>query len=221
MVETLYPQLPLQKRTSPTGYFGLGNARLAFQDLKDSLCQEPILQSLDFDKTLTVQTDASEHGLGAVLLQVETGQLKPIAYISQKLLPHESNYSTVEKVYLAIKWELDSLRYYLLGRKFILETDHRALSWLGRMRDTNTRNTRWFLAIQPFDFEVLYRAGAQNCTVLKWRQEKEGEMSQTSTVTRIGLLQIPNTNTATQHFLHFAGICNINICKFVFILFVF
>ena len=71
-----------------------------------------------------VQTDASEHGLGAVLLQRETGQLKPIAYISRKLLPRESNYSTVEKECLAIKWPFDSLRYYLLGRKFILETDY-------------------------------------------------------------------------------------------------
>lgn len=88
----------------------------------------------------------------------------PVAYISRKLLPRESRYSTVEKECLAIKWALDSLSYYLLGRKFRLETDHRVLSWLGQMRDTNSRITRWFLAIQPFDFEVLYRSGTQNCT---------------------------------------------------------
>lgn len=67
----------------------------------------------------------------------------------------------VEKECLAIKWALDSLRYYLLGHKFRLETDHRALAWLGKMRDTNARITRWFLAIQPFDFEVLYSRGSQ------------------------------------------------------------
>ncbi len=83
---------------------------------------------------------------------------------SRKLLSCESTYSTVEKECLAIKWALDSLRYYLLGRKFRLETDHRALSWLGQMRDTNSIITRWFLAMQPFDFEVLYRSGIQNCT---------------------------------------------------------
>lgn len=50
-----------------------------------------------------------------------------------------------------------------MGRKFILETDHRALAWLGSMRDTNALITRWFLAIQPFDFEILYKTGSQNC----------------------------------------------------------
>ncbi len=66
---------------------------------------------------------------------------------SRKLLSCESTYSTVEKECLAIKWALDSLRYYLLGRKFRLETDHRALSWLGQMRDTKSIITRWFLAM--------------------------------------------------------------------------
>ncbi len=51
-----------------------------------------------------------------------------------------------------------------MGRKFKLETDHRALTWLGHMRDTNACITRWFLAIQPFDFEILYKSGSQNCT---------------------------------------------------------
>ncbi len=52
----------------------------------------------------------------------------------------------------------------MLGRKFRLETDHRTLAWLGHMRDKNARITRWFLPMQPFDFEVLYRSGSQNCT---------------------------------------------------------
>ncbi len=45
----------------------------AFKDLKDALCREAVLQSPDFEKHFTVQTDASEHGLGAVLLQGEQG----------------------------------------------------------------------------------------------------------------------------------------------------
>lgn len=54
------------------------NCERAFQDLKDSLCTEPVLQSPDFEKTFTVQTDAS--GIGAVLLQEGQGQLQPTAY---------------------------------------------------------------------------------------------------------------------------------------------
>ena len=43
-----------------------------------------------------------------------------MTYISRTLLPNEQNYSTVEKEALAIKWALDKLRYYLLGRGFTL-----------------------------------------------------------------------------------------------------
>ena len=71
----------------------------------------------------------------------------------------------MERECLAIKWALDSLRYYLLGRPFQLEMDHRALQWLGRMRDTNSRVTRWYLSLQPYSFTVTYRPGASNGVV--------------------------------------------------------
>ncbi|KAG5267118.1 hypothetical protein AALO_G00218190 [Alosa alosa] len=69
-----------------------------------------------------------------------------------KTLPTELRYSTVEKECLAIKWALESLKYYLVGKDFILETDHRALKWLHRMKDTNSRVTRWYISLQPFNF---------------------------------------------------------------------
>ncbi len=153
----------LTKKDKPNKIDWTAKCESAFKDLKDVLCKEPVLQSPNFDQPFTVHTDASEYGLGAVLLQGQSGDLQPIAYISRKLLPRETRYSTVEKECLAVKWALDSFRYYLLGRKFTLETDHRALVWLGRMKDTNARITRWFLAIQPFDFEVLYQTGPENC----------------------------------------------------------
>ncbi|KAL2103518.1 hypothetical protein ACEWY4_000386 [Coilia grayii] len=162
--ERAVPLTELTRKSQPNKVAWTEECEAAFQGLKDSLCREPVLLSPDFNKTFTVQTDASERGLGAVLLQEDDGHLRPVAYISRKLLPRECNYSTVEKECLAIKWALDSFKYYLLGRKFVLETDHRALSWLGRMRDTNSRITRWFLAVQPFDFEVLYRSGKLNIT---------------------------------------------------------
>lgn len=134
----------------------------AFEDLKGALSAGPVLHSPNFDKPFVLQTDASEVGLGAVLLQ--EGERHPIAYLSRKLYPRETRYSVVEKECLLMKWAFDSLRYYLLGREFLVETDHRALQWMDHMRDTNSQVTRWYLSMQPYQFTVRYRAGRENVT---------------------------------------------------------
>ncbi|CAL9687319.1 unnamed protein product [Knipowitschia caucasica] len=135
---------------------------VAFKTLKDFLCSSPVLRSPDFTQNFVVQVDASAVGLGAVLVQGDPGEERPILYLSRKLLPREARYSVVEKEGLAIKWALESLRYYLLGREFILETDHRALTWINTMKDHNARLSRWYLSLQPFKFTVRHRKGTAN-----------------------------------------------------------
>ncbi len=130
--------------------------------LKKQMCSCPVLKSQDFTKEFVVQVDASTVGIGADQAQGDAGEERPIAYLSRKLLPRETRYSTVEKEGLAIKWVLESLRYYLLGREFILETDHRALTWIHTMKDHNSRVTRWYLSLQPYQFKVRHRPGPQN-----------------------------------------------------------
>lgn len=92
----------------------------------------------------------------------DTGTEHPVAFYSRKLLPREERYSTVEKECLAIKASTHSFRVYLLGRKFTIQTDHRALEWLDRLKDNNARLTRWSLALQPYQFTVRYCAGTSN-----------------------------------------------------------
>ncbi|XP_059202709.1 uncharacterized protein LOC131982144 [Centropristis striata] len=111
--------------------------------------------------TYSVPTDASGRGLGAVLSQQVQGVDRPVLYISRKLSEREARYSTVERECLAIRWAVDALRYYLLGRPFTLCSDHAPLQWLHRMKDANARITRWYLALQPFKFKVIHRPGAQ------------------------------------------------------------
>ncbi|KAL7889579.1 hypothetical protein AOLI_G00018370 [Acnodon oligacanthus] len=108
---------------------------------------------------LDMGTDALERGLGAVLSQVVEGEERPVLYISRKLAPREVKYSTIEKECLAIKWAVLTLRYYLLGCPFTLCSDHAPLQWLHRMKDSNSRIMRWYLALQPFRFEVVHRPG--------------------------------------------------------------
>lgn len=91
----------------------------AFRRLKKALCQKPVLLSPDLEKEFTLQTDASDRGVGAVLSQIgPDGEEHPVAYFSKKLLPREERYATVEKECLAIKPGIEAVRVYrLLSRQ--------------------------------------------------------------------------------------------------------
>ncbi|KAL0188186.1 hypothetical protein M9458_015285, partial [Cirrhinus mrigala] len=120
----------------------------AFIRIKTALTSSPVLRAPDFSCPFLLQTDASDTGLGAVLSKIKEGEEHPVIYISRKLSSAERNYTTVEKEALAVK-------YYLLGRKFTLVTDHAPLQWMAHAKDTNARVTRWFLALQDFHFEPM------------------------------------------------------------------
>ena len=83
-------------------------------------------------------------------------------YVSRKLLKHERNFATIEKEGPAIRWALGKLQYYLLGREFMLVTDHAPLKWMATHKSNNARITRWFLELQNFRFHVEHRPGTQN-----------------------------------------------------------
>uniref|UniRef100_K7GIQ8 Reverse transcriptase RNase H-like domain-containing protein n=1 Tax=Pelodiscus sinensis TaxID=13735 RepID=K7GIQ8_PELSI len=108
------------------------------------------------------KTDASAVGLGAVLTQDTSGEEHPVLYLSRKLFPREQAYATIEKEALAVKWALETLRYYLLGNPFKLVTDHAPLRWLQSMKESNSRIMRWYLALQPYTFEVQHRQGTRH-----------------------------------------------------------
>ena len=153
------PLTDLTKKNAPNRVKWTEECEKSFKILKNKLCTEPILRSPDFSEEFILQTDASERGIGAVLSQYDQeGTEHPVAFYSRKLLPREGRYSTIEKECLATH----HFRVYLLGRKFTIQTDHRALEWLDRLKNNNARLTRWSLALQPYHFVVRYRAGTVN-----------------------------------------------------------
>ena len=134
----------------------------SFQSLKSALCTHPLLYSPDLSKQFILQTDASDRAVGVVLSQVSEDGEHPVAFFRKKLLPQEECYSTVEKECLAIKLATAVFKVYLLGRLFTIQTDHRSLEWLDRLKENNPRLCRRSLALQPFDFTVEHRSGVKN-----------------------------------------------------------
>ncbi|CAH2088138.1 unnamed protein product [Euphydryas editha] len=134
----------------------------SFNKCKQILTNAPILQYPNFDQTFILTTDASDIALGAVLSQGPVGADKPVAYASRTLSDTETRYSTIEKELLAIVWAVKYFRPYLYGRKFIIYTDHRPLTWLMSLKDPNSKLTRWKLKLAEYDYEVIYKKGKQN-----------------------------------------------------------
>ena len=134
----------------------------AFRTLKHKIAMKPVLKLPDTEKPFVLRTDASDLGVGAMLMQEHEGKLFPVAYASKKLLARERAYSIMEKECLAIVWAVKKFRVYLYGAPFVLQTDHQPLAYLNRARFTNDRITRWALFLQPFQIEIQAIKGSQN-----------------------------------------------------------
>ncbi|RWS24060.1 pol polyprotein-like protein, partial [Leptotrombidium deliense] len=134
-----------------------------FETLKKCLLNPPVLVHYDPDCDHELHTDASNVGIGAVLMQVtlenEKRTLHPVAYISRSLSKAEINYSTVEKECLAIRWAIEKFRQYIFGRKFKVVSDHHSLCWLLRTNHSNPRLCRWSLFFQEYDFTIEHKSG--------------------------------------------------------------
>lgn len=133
-----------------------------FEKLKFTLCQHPVLKLPDPNIPFILRTDASNCGLGAVLLQYLDDSPFPVAYASRKLLDREKGYSTIERECLAIVFGVQRFEYYLKGKEFILEVDHKPLVYMNTAKSSNNRLIRWALCLQSFRFRIVHVAGTDN-----------------------------------------------------------
>lgn len=76
----------------------------------------------------------------------------------------------MERKALAIKWALDSFKYYLLGREFTVTTGHALLLWLQWIKDPNSRLTRWYLEVQSYKLDIKHRMLTLISSPIRWRR---------------------------------------------------
>ena len=140
----------------------------AFEKIKEKLCSAPILSYPDFNQPFILQTDAAKDGLGAVLCQrspstaTSPAREAVIAYASRSLTDAEAKWIGGVKEWeaLAIVWACELFKHYLIGRKFVVQTDHSNLQWL--LQQKNGRLERWAMRLLEFDFLLQYRPGNSN-----------------------------------------------------------
>ena len=121
------------------------------------LTQAPVLAYYDPHKPLTLQADASKHGLGATLLQ----EGKPIAFASKSLTDIEVNYAQIEKQTYAILFGCKRYHQYVYGRPVKVESDHKPTEsiWKKPLHTAPPRIQRMLLQLQKYDLHVEFVKG--------------------------------------------------------------
>jgi hypothetical protein len=129
-----------------------------FQTLKTKLTSAPVLALSNFSLPFTLETDASDYGIGAVLMQ----QGRPIAFYSQSLGPKVSAQSTYHKEALAILQALKKWRHYILGSHLIIKIDQQSLKFMMSQRLTEGNQHKLLMKLMEFNYSIEYKKGKEN-----------------------------------------------------------
>ncbi|GKT36102.1 Transposon Tf2-8 polyprotein [Aduncisulcus paluster] len=133
----------------------------SFRKLKEAIANKTVLAHYDRKAELYLATDASDIGLGAVLQQqVDTQPKEILLFISKKFTDVEKRWSTVEQEAFAVYYAIRKLEHYLLGRPFVVQTDHRNLLYLHRA--PSAKVMRWKMYLTQFDFTIMHIPGRDN-----------------------------------------------------------
>lgn len=130
----------------------------AFNVLKQKLTNAPILALPNFQKSFEIECDASNVGIGAVLMQ----EGHPIAYFSEKLSGPTLNYSTYDKELYALVRALKTWQHYLYPKEFVIHSDHESLKYIKGQGKLNKRHAKWVEFLEQFPYVIKHKKGKGN-----------------------------------------------------------
>ena len=153
--------LPLTRLTRKKANFTWGSdQQTAFLKLKECLMTPPILGfPLESAGPFLLDTDASGFAVGGILSQYQNNEERVIAYGSHTLNSAQQNYCATKRELYSVVYFLQHYKQYLLGRKFILRTDHAPLIWLCNFREPFGILALWLSILGAYDYQVVYRPG--------------------------------------------------------------
>jgi hypothetical protein len=140
--------------------------RSLFEEFKVKLTQAIAIHYPDYELEWFLQTDASDVGAGAMLVQkkpataTEPEKLEVIGLASMKFSPAALNYTTIEKEAYGIYFGVKSFMYNLQCKHFTLQTDHNNLIWIEQ--SIVPKIVRWRMFLQIFSFTLQHIKGSLN-----------------------------------------------------------
>ena len=139
----------------------------AFNAAKRLILDPPCLAHFYPDRETVLACDASPYGLGCVLSQVDQlGRERPVAFYSRTLSDTERRYAQTDREGLAIIAGVKKFHYFLCGRRFTIETDHKPLlGLLGESKPlplmASARVQRWAMLLSAYNYQLMYSPASQ------------------------------------------------------------
>ena len=140
----------------------------SFEELKKRLLCAPVLAHPRFDLLdehpfiVTVDWSAENNAVGMTLEQEINGRKRVIAYGAKRLSPTQRSYSATKGELAACIIALDTWRFYLQLRPFVLRTDHAAITHLRNFKNPQGMAARWQQRLESFNFRVEHVKGVRN-----------------------------------------------------------
>ena len=140
----------------------------AFDSIKRAFFSSGVLVHYDPKLPLKLICDASPYGVGAALFHVfPSGEERPITFASRTLTTAEKGYAQFDREALAIVYGVKKFHHYLYGQDFLLETDHKALTWIfgskkGIPINAAARIQRWALFLSGYRYKISHIKGEFN-----------------------------------------------------------
>src|SRR6266850_1240509 len=136
-----------------------------FKELKQLVAKAPIINPINYKTGISVWvvTDASAQGVGGYYGQGSDWQTcQPASFMSRKFTAAQMNYATWEHELLTVLEALLRWEDKLLGHKFTIVTDHKALTFFKDAPYMSSRQTRWWEYLSRFDYSMEYIQGTTN-----------------------------------------------------------
>ena len=134
--------------------------------LKRKLVTSPVLAYPNFKRDFVLETDASIHGIGAVLGQhQDDGNVHPISYGSRALSVAEKNYGITELETLAVVWAISHFHHFLYGHSVTVYADHTAVKAVLESQNPTGKHAWWWNKVYGGGVRavhIVYRAGKEN-----------------------------------------------------------
>ncbi|UYV78472.1 hypothetical protein LAZ67_16001606 [Cordylochernes scorpioides] len=160
----LAPLYSLLKTKSPNASLNWTSDTLeAFQNIKNALAKNTLLNYPQPNSTLSVLVDASNVAVGGVLQQLNDTAWEPISFFSKKLSPAETKYSAFDRDLLAAFLSVKHFSYFLDGKTFMLFTDHKPLTYAFTSKsERSPRQERHLNYLSQFSMDIRYVKGSEN-----------------------------------------------------------